>query len=167
MQSKASSGSSYRNNTAEVLPPGKTVISEIVVSDDFEIGDLNVEVSITHTNTSTLDGYLTGPDGQRIELFTEVGGTGDHFDETIFDDQSEESITRARPPYKGSYSTEGLARQQRGLSHFNGMRAKGIWQLVVRGTRSDRFGMLHNWALFIKPLDQMPDATSEPPQNQE
>ncbi len=161
--SKTMSGSSYRNDTAEVLPPGKTIISEIVVDDDFVIGDLNVQISITHTNVSALDAYLTGPDGQRIELFTEVGGRGDHFDETIFDDQSQEPITKAQPPFKGTFLPEGLLQQQPGLSQFNGKSATGAWQLVVRGTRSDRFGMLHNWALFVKPQDQMLETAAAAP----
>ena len=154
LQTKASPVGSYRNNTADVLPPRKTIVSEIVVDDDYLIGDLNVQLSITHTNVASLDAYLTGPDGQRIELFTEVGGTGDHFDETIFDDQSQESITKTRPPYKGSYSPEGLVRQQPGLGHFNGKNVQGVWQLVVRGTRSERFGMLHNWGLLVQPQER-------------
>ena len=101
--------------------------------------------------------------GQRIELFTEVGGRGDHFDETIFDDQSQEPITKALPPYKGAFSPEGLLQQQPGLSYFNGKNVQGVWQLVVRGTRSERFGMLHNWALFVKPQEQMLEAAAPAP----
>jgi subtilisin-like proprotein convertase family protein len=163
IQAKTMSGGSYRNNTAEVLPPGKTVISEIDVHEDFVIGDVNVQISVTHTNVSALDAYLTGPDGQRIELFTEVGGRGDHFDETIFDDQSQEPITKAQPPFKGAFLPEGLLQQQPGLSQFNGKNANGVWQLVVRGTRSDRFGMLHNWALFIKPQAPMLETAAAAP----
>lgn len=161
IQSRATHGTNYRNDTAAVLAPGKTIVSEILVQDDLVIGDLNVQLSITHTNASSLDGYLTGPDGQRIELFAEVGGSGDHFDETVFDDQSEEPISRARPPFKGTFAPAGLQRRQPGLSHFNGGNATGVWQLVVRGTRSDRFGMLHNWALLIKPQDGPNDPAAE------
>ncbi|MEL6110702.1 MAG: proprotein convertase P-domain-containing protein [Planctomycetota bacterium] len=46
---------------------------------------MNVRLNITHTHVSQLDGYLTGPDGQRIELFTGVGGHDDHFNGTVFD----------------------------------------------------------------------------------
>ena len=151
-QSKAMVGGSYRNQHAEVLPPRKTIISEIEVSEDYLIGDLNVQISITHSNASFLDAYLTGPDGQRIELFTEVGGSGDNFDQTYFDDQSRIPITKARPPFKGAFIPEGLLKKQPGLSEFNGKSIKGVWQLVVRGTRNERFGMLHGWGLIVKPL---------------
>ena len=143
----------FINDTAEVLAPRKTVVSEIIVDDDYLIGDLKVQISITHTSVSSLDAYLTGPDGQRIELFTEVGGSGDHFEETVFDDQAEDGITRARPPYHGSYKPEGVLRQQPGTDHFDGKPVKGVWQLIVRGTRSERYGMLHNWALITKPAE--------------
>lgn len=155
VRSKSMVGGSYTNHVAEVIPPGRTIISEIEVSEDYLIGDLNLQLSITHTYASRLDCYLTGPDGQRIELFTEVGGSDDNFDETIFDDQSRYPITKARPPFKGTFMPEGTAKRQPGLSHFNGKNVKGVWQLVIRATRSERFGMLHHWSLLVKPLDSM------------
>lgn len=153
--SKAQVGGSFVNESAEVLPPRKTVISEIEVDEDFLVGDLNVKISLTHSHVSHLDAYLTGPAGQRIELFTEIGGGGDHFAETTFDDQSRYPIVKARPPYTGTFQPEGLSKKQPGLDQFRGKSALGVWQLVVRGTRSDRFGLLHNWALVFRPLESM------------
>ncbi len=160
VQSKAMVGGTYVNQDAEVLPPRKTIISEIDVSEDYLIGDLNVQLSITHTHTSFLDAYLTGPDGQRIELFAGVGGEGDHFDQTILDDQGRYPITKARPPFEGAFLPGALIKKQPSLSHFNGKSVKGVWQLVVRGTRNERFGMLHSWALIVKPQDDMLDSIS-------
>jgi Ca2+-binding EF-hand superfamily protein len=162
-QSRAMVGGSYHNQNAEVLPPRKTIISEIEIDEDYLIGDLNVQLSITHSHASYLDAYLTGPDGQRIELFTEIGGSGDNFDQTFFDDQSRYSITKARPPFKGTFTPEALGKKQPSLSHFNGKNIKGVWQLVVRGSRSDRFGMLHGWSLVIKPQDGMLGSTAPAP----
>ncbi len=162
-QSKMMVGGSYSNQNAEVLPPGRTVISEIEVSDDYLIRDLNVQLSITHTHTSYLDAYLTGPDGQRVELFSEVGGSDDHFDQTILDDQARYPITKAKPPFKERYLPEALLKRQPSLSHFNGKSVKGVWQLVVRGTRSDRFGMLHIWSLIVKPQEDMVGSTVAAP----
>jgi len=164
-QSKAVAGGSYVNEEAVVLPPRRTIISEIEVTEDYLIGDLNVQISITHSSTGLLDAYLTGPDGQRIELFTEVGGSDDNFDQTILDDQSRFPIRRARPPFKGTFMPEALEKKQPSLSHFNGKSVKGVWQLVVRGTRSERFGMLHGWGLIVKPQSSMNGATAPPPTN--
>ncbi|NNE00840.1 MAG: calcium sensor EFh [Pirellulaceae bacterium] len=162
-QSKALVGGTYRNNDAEVLPPRKTIISEIEVDEDYLIGDLNVQISITHTYTSYLDAYLTGPDGERIELFTGVGRNDDHFDQTVFDDQSRYPITKARPPFKGTFMPEGLVNRQPGLSAFNGKSVKGVWQLVIRGSRSERFGMLHGWSLLVTPQTDLIDGVAPTP----
>ena len=157
-------GGTYRSEAAEVLPPRRTIISEIEVEDDLVIRDLNVELSITHSNVSYLDAYLTGPDGRRVELFTEVGGSGDNFEDTTFDDQSRTYITKARPPFEGSFLPEAVQKKQPSLSSFNGTNAKGFWQLIVRGTRSERFGMLHGWGLTIAPEESVPGFT--PPEDE-
>ncbi len=156
-QSKAMMGGSYRNSSAEMLPPRKTIISEIEVTDDFVIGDLNVQLSITHSNVEHLDAHLTGPGGERIELFTEIGGRGNNFEETVFDDEAERPIIKAQPPYQGNFQPEGRSRGQPGLSSFNGQNATGVWQLVIRGTRSDRFGVLHDWSLVFRPRETLLD----------
>lgn len=167
-KSSAMIGGTFSNTTAEILPPRKTVISEIEVDEDVMIGDLNLRISITHTNTSYLDGYLTGPDGERIELFTGVGGSGDHFSETVFDDQASTPIVKGRPPFEGSFQSSAAAKRQTSLSHYTGKSARGVWQLVIRGTRSERFGMLHSWSLQIRSSDQLIDAAlaSEPVDSQ-
>jgi len=160
-RSKTLMGGSFANRSAEMLPPGKTVVSEIIVEDDLLVADLNVQVSITHTHTSYLDGFLTGPDGQRIELFAGIGGHDDNFDNTVFDDQGRYPINKARPPFEGSFQPMALLKRQPSLGHYNGKNAKGVWQLVLRGTRSDRFGMLHYWSLNIRPQEKLPGEVLE------
>jgi len=127
------------------------------------IDDLNVQLSITHTHTSYLDAYLTGPEGQRIELFAEIGREGDHFDNTILDDQARYPIMKARPPFRGTCLPNAVVKKQPSLSHFSGKSVKGIWQLVIRGTRSERFGMLHSWSLIVKPQEDFPGSAPVAP----
>jgi subtilisin-like proprotein convertase family protein len=162
IQSKSLVGGTYQNQTAEVLAPRKTVISEIEVTDDYVIADLNVQLSITHTHTAYLDAYLTGPDGQRIELFEEVGREGDHFDQTILDDQAQYPINKARPPFRGSFIPEAAVEKKPSLSYFNGKSVKGVWQLVIRGSRNTRYGMLHNWSLIVRPEEDLPSDSATP-----
>lgn len=154
VQSKANMGGSFASEAAEPLPPGRTIISEIEVTDDLWVGRLRVEVSITHSHTGYLDAYLTAPDGRRVELFTEVGGHDDNFQGTIFDDSAREPITKAKPPFEGSFLPEAVLNRQPGLNQFQGMNLKGVWQLIIRGTRSDRFGMLHRWSLLVEPQER-------------
>lgn len=157
--SAAMTGGTFTNSTAEILPPRKTTISELEIDQDLMIGDLNLQLSLTHTNVSYLDGYLTGPDGQRVELFGGVGGSGNNFEDTLFDDQASNPITKGRPPFEGSYLPAAAIRKEPSLSYFNGKNARGIWQLVIRGTRSERFGMLHSWSLICQPNERLIDAT--------
>lgn len=155
LRSKSMVGGSYRNQTAEVLPPGKTIISEINIDEDFLIGDLNVRLSITHSHTQHLDAYLIDPEGNRVELFTAVGSSGDNFENTVFDDQSGSTIVKGRAPFRGTYSPEALVKRQPGLSQFTGKSIQGVWQLMIGGSRNDRFGMLHGWSLLVKPQDRI------------
>jgi subtilisin-like proprotein convertase family protein len=160
-KSKSVIGGSFSNETAEPIPPRKTIISEIDIGEDVLIADLNVQVSITHSNTSYLDAFLTSPSGDRVELFSEVGGSGDHFDHTLFDDQAEIPINKGQPPFRGTFTTMALQKRLPSLGQFNGQSAHGVWQLVIRGTRNDRFGMLHGWSLIIRPKEAMLDAVAE------
>lgn len=153
--SKALMGGAFENNNAEVIAPRKTIISELDIVDDVVIGDVNLQLDITHSNVGDLDAFLTSPDGTRIELFTDIGGSGNHFNNTTFDDDASVPITKARPPYEGKFLPEGRTRGQPSLKTFNGKSAKGVWQLVIRGTRSGRFGMLHSWRLLIRAEEQL------------
>ena len=163
VQSRALVGGSYKNSTAEILAPRKTVISEINVEEDFIIGDLNIQFSITHTHDQYLDGYLTGPDDTRIILFEGVGGHDDHFDQTVLDDQSGQPIAKARPPFKGTFQPHAIMKRQPGLNAFNGKSMKGVWQLVIAGTRNDRFGMLHNWSMQVVPQSDLVNGAAPAP----
>ncbi|PHQ34228.1 proprotein convertase P-domain-containing protein [Rhodopirellula bahusiensis] len=149
-------GGNYRNETASALPPRKTIVSEIFIEEEYVIADVNVQLSITHTHDEALDAYLVGPDETKIELFTGVGGHDDHFDRTRFDDDARYPITKARPPFEGTFIPEGRLKNQPSLSSFNGKNVQGTWQLVIVGTRSERFGLLHNWSLDITPDTSKP-----------
>ncbi len=171
LSSKAMTGGRFENSAAEIMPPQKTIVSEIEIEESFRILDLNVQLNVTHTNVGDLDGYLTGPDGTRVELFSAVGGRENNFDDTIFDDQASTPITKSRPPFDGSFQPEAIVKRQPSLATFNGQPV----QLTLRGSRSERFGMLHNWALLVTPdeeslfnppaeeASETPDAGSESP----
>jgi subtilisin-like proprotein convertase family protein len=146
-------GGTFADNEARVILPRTTLLAEIDVEEDYLIGDLDVQLSITHTYDEHLDAYLIGPDGQRIELFTGVGDNDDHFDGTILDDEATESIARSRAPFQGRYRPESADREGPSLSHFYGHSVHGLWQLMIRSPRSDRSGVLHGWSLQVKPRE--------------
>lgn len=151
--SAAMTGGSFANLDGMMIPPQKTVISEITVTEDFLIRDLDIELSLTHSYVSHLDIFLIGPDGREIELCTAVGGSDDNFNRTIFDDQGRTPINRAKAPFEGSHIPEALLKRKPSLGSYTGKSVEGVWQLSIRGTRNERFGMLHHWSLHVKPLE--------------
>jgi Ca2+-binding EF-hand superfamily protein len=111
-------GGSFSSQKAQIIAPRATVVSEIEVTEDYMIGDLNIQLSITHTYTEQLDAYLIGPDGQRIELFTGVGRSDDNFEKTILDDEAGRRIREGRPPFDGSYQPEAVEKRQPSLGSY-------------------------------------------------
>jgi hypothetical protein len=98
------------------LPDQQTVVSTLTVSGQASpLVDVEVRVDITHTWDADLDVYLISPSGTRVELFTDVGSSGDNFTDTILDDQAGVGIASGVAPFTGSYRPEGslsaLARQ--------------------------------------------------------
>ena len=93
------------------VPPGDpngtgTTVSTIHVSDDFFVRDVNVQLNIQHTFDADLQAVLIAPDGTRLELFGDVGGSGENFTETIFDGQADQSIVDASAPFTSTTCKE-------------------------------------------------------------
>jgi len=129
-----------------------TATSTLTINDDLRIGDVNVRLHITHSTDTDLDVFLTSPSGTKVELFTDVGGSGDNFGSTcsvlpdcIIDDQAATNIAGGSAPFVGSFRSES-----RMLGTFNGENAKGVWTLTVTVDASGSFGALNCWCLEIK-----------------
>ena len=75
----------------------------IEVPDHLIIEDLNVRMSVTHTNVSDLRLSLTSPSGTTVLLseFDPLDGfvEGADYRETLFDDESPISIADGAPPF--------------------------------------------------------------------
>ncbi len=89
------------------------------------IHDVNVRVSLTHTFDADLDVFLVAPDGTRVELFTDVGGSGQNFINTVLDDEATTLITAGSAPFTGTFRPEGL------LSALDGKSPNGTWTLEI------------------------------------
>jgi serine protease len=117
--------------------------STLTITEDVSISDLNVEVNASHTYDGDVRMTLVAPDGTQVILFNHRGGSGNDFDNTIFDDQGANSIYKGTAPFAGSYKPEYV------LSTFNGKSAKGTWKLVVEDTALFDSGKLNAWSLTI------------------
>jgi subtilisin-like proprotein convertase family protein len=122
----------------------QTVVSTLAVNGlTGPITDVDVQVDITHTWDSDLDVYLISPSGTRVELFTDVGGSGDNFSDTILDDQAGVGIAFGVAPFSGSYRPEGF------LSALTGENPNGTWRLEITDDAGGDTGTLNHWALRI------------------
>ena len=121
-----------------------TITSTLTIDESFVIADLNVQISISHTYDSDLDVYLFAPDFTRIELFTDVGGSGDGFSGLVLDDEAATSITQGAAPFAGRYRPEGL------LSAVDGSNALGTWTLEVTDDAALDQGILESWTLILE-----------------
>ncbi|MHC4400485.1 MAG: proprotein convertase P-domain-containing protein [Planctomycetota bacterium] len=161
----------YANTDFQMIPAKAAIYSAIEVESAEPIADLNVQISITYTHDDHLDAFLIDPDGERIELFTAVGGSDDHFENTTFDDEASTPITRAKPPFKGTFQPEARTKQQRSLKDYRGNSIQGTWTLMISALRGDRAGALHGWSLITKPVDeeagQRDDEGERPPDSRD
>jgi subtilisin-like proprotein convertase family protein len=131
------------NNTSAVnILDSSTINSNLTVSGlSGAIVDVNVSLNITHTFNSDLDVFLISPTGTRVELFTDVGGSGTNFTFTVLDDEATTSITAGTAPFIGTFKPEGL------LSTFDNQNPNGTWRLEVTDDLIGFAGRLNNWSL--------------------
>ena len=110
------------------------IFSTINVANALPIGDINVQVALTHTWIGDLTLTLVAPGGQIVTLHNRSGSSADDIN-TIYD-----SVTPVDGP-----GTLGM---------FDGQNAVGNWTLVVTDTAGQDLGVLNRWSLIIdEPVD--------------
>lgn len=128
----------------QTIPDQSVLVDSIFVSDSRNVKDVNVTINIVHPFVSDLFISLVGPTGQQVDLVRNIGGSGDNFTFTVFNDEATRSIlsaTAADAPFTGSW------RPMQSLSAFDGQSAAGQWQLVIRDTKGNDVGSLLEWSL--------------------
>ena len=126
------------------IPDKSTMTSDLVVAGLSEdIADVNVTLDISHTWVSDLIATLISPTGTRVELFDSVGGSGDDFSGTTFDDEAGQAIADGTAPFSGTYRPSGS------LADFDGESANGTWQLEIKDPKKFIDGTLNSWSVTI------------------
>ncbi|MCH8275386.1 MAG: PEP-CTERM sorting domain-containing protein [Armatimonadetes bacterium] len=141
----------YDVDSGGPIPPSGTAglaVFAFFVSGEFPtITDIDVRFSAEHTWDSDLEVHLTSPLSPGVpaivvELFTNVGGSGDNFQDTYLDDAAGTNITAGSAPFEAPawggirYSPEGS------LADFNGINPNGTWILTVNDGASGDSGAL-------------------------
>ena len=147
-------GSGDRDLNTQVIPSTdvprpildyQTTSSVLEVSGSVaDLTDVNVTLDITHTFDGDLDVYLVGPSGTTVELFTDVGSSGQNFTNTTLDDEAAVPIASGSAPFTGSFRPEGL------LADFDGENPNGTWTLEVYDASGLDSGTLNSWSITIE-----------------
>ena len=137
----------YTNNTSTNIPDNNTsngLSSEIIITDSFQITDVNVTVNINHTYISDVKITLTSPAGEIIVL-KDNGADNDNnnLTNTVFDDSGVD-ITTGTAPYTGTFKPFEK------LSTFNSSNSKGTWTLYITDNYEDDTGSLLNWTIDLE-----------------
>ena len=75
------------------------VSSKLYFGSVGRVTNVTVTLDITHTYDNDLTAYLVSPSGTHVKLFSHIGGSGDDFDFTTFDDGAATSITSGTAPF--------------------------------------------------------------------
>lgn len=138
---------SYESNQTVFIPEEGTVTSTIEIEDVYTILGLDVTVDISHPFVGDLVLFLVGPDGQRIRLVGNVGGSGNNFTGTTFDDQAAAPISAGVPPFSGRF------RPEEPLSTLVGTNVIGTWTLEVTDDQDlddvSDFGVINGWSINV------------------
>ena len=115
----------------------------------FTAAHVTVGLTITSPRDSSLSATLIAPNGTQVPLFSNVGGNGQNFTNTLFDDAAETPITGGTAPFTGSYQPVGQ------LSTLIGSNASGTWTLQIVNNSQTSGAILVNWAVNVTPQIQV------------
>lgn len=133
--------------------------SQIAFDEVGTVLTVEVTLDITHSFMGDLDAFLISPSGRRVELFTDVGGQFNDFDDVTLADDAEFSIAEIEDhglPYTGRWQPEGS------LEGFLGDDAFGTWTLEIRDVAFADEGMLNSWSLTITVGELVATTSSDP-----
>jgi len=119
--------------------------SYLTIDQSATIGDLNVRLNLSHTYDADLAIYLISPSGDYTFLSYFRGGSGNDFQDTLFDDEAGTPVASGSAPFAGAYQPDTP------LSVYDGMNAQGVWQLWVEDWGYFDTGTLNSWSIEITP----------------
>ena len=115
---------------------------------------------IDHPWDADINMILQAPDGTEILLLTDVGGSGDDFNNTCLNQLASSSITTGSAPFNGSYKPMNSL----GMAN-NGQNPNGNWKLKIYDNGNGDEGSLNNWSITFgnNPASYAPFTSSNLP----
>lgn len=131
-------------DTPRAIPDGANTLSSRTVSGlSGVITDINVTVNLTHPYDGELYLTLISPANTPVILANYLGGSGDNYTNTTFDDEAATYISSAAPPFTGSFKPFF------DLAQLDGRDPNGTWKLRMDDAVSGNTGTLLSWSIQI------------------
>jgi len=124
----------------DIADEGETTAT-LALTPTSSIMDLDVWVTLTHTQDGDLVIDLESPVNEKVRLVSHRGSWGRNFTGTVFDDEATTSISEGEPPFSGPY------RPEKPLANFDGSALAGTWALIIEDTNAAYTGMLLSWGI--------------------
>ena len=109
--------------------------------------DLDIGITLTHSNVFDLQIFLQSPEGTTLCLntydFRSEFFQGEDYTQTVFDDEAQTHIAQAQPPFTGRFKPKA----SEGLDVFNGQNAYGPWRLQIYDAYYADTGILESFEL--------------------
>ena len=117
----------------------------LVILQDESITDVNLFISLNHFNKDNLDIYLIAPNGDMVDVCTDLASAGSDISmTTVFDDQADSSVVNV----SGFVSYSPRLKPENSLNAlFSGDNTKGIWRLIISDDTPGDTGRLYGWGL--------------------
>lgn len=122
------------------------IVSTIERYESGTVGDVNVQLSITHPLPADVALKLISPRGSEVMLARQPSGAGTDMPNALFDDAAATSVIAASTPFSGTFQPETP------LSVLNGQPIAGQWQLQAIDMQTGNVGTIDGWSLEIRPL---------------
>ncbi len=126
----------------EIVDQSTATSSLMVMGTTGIIVDVEVAIDITHAYLSDLIVTLIAPNGRSVTLASGVGGNGQGFLQTLFDDEASEVIGDGdQAPFTGRFRPVGK------LQVLDGISPEGVWTLEVQDTVDGDVGQIDGFRL--------------------
>ncbi|MCH8149814.1 MAG: proprotein convertase P-domain-containing protein, partial [Planctomycetes bacterium] len=154
----------YQNSPGTSIPdgggPGDPAVDTINVPDAFTVGDVDVDLSVTHTWVGDLTVTLTHL-GTTVTVLdqpgvpvSQFGCDTDDYDDIILDDEGAGGAIEVA--CANGLSSPPNYRPNSPLSAFDGMTSAGDWVINVYDSASQDSGTLDIWSIHIDEADSNP-----------
>ncbi len=128
---------------------GWMAVAVIEIDYHLTILDLDVGITLTHSNIFDLQISLQSPDGTTLSLNAYNPDNeffqGADYSQTVFDDEAQNNIDESQPPFTGRFRPDAGSL----LEIFDGQDAYGPWRLQIYDAYYHDTGTLESFELTV------------------